>query len=382
VLQYGEMSSPGRGAKDLTVLATPFYFLAMFLEARTLKRRRRDATPSPADYERRDTAASLVMGQLSLLAPLIMPRLLRPLASGKGRLARRLLVVAVAVAGAASVGDLIARRRARTLPSSDQSADSAVPAPTSVVARAAGVASVVAIGLGGVALTSWWSYALTPEKLHRRRILPDAGDGVLALCAAMLGWDLIYYWNHRFMHTRRYMWAMHVVHHSSERYNLSTALRQPVADVFTTPVPYGLLCLLGLRPETVATARGVNLLYQFWIHTETIGSMGSAEAVLNSPSAHRVHHGSNRQYLDRNHGGILIVWDRLFGTFEPEDERVDYGLTKNINSFNPLVIIGHEYAEMARDIARADGWHDRLSHVVRGPGWQPASKRIIHATSA
>jgi sterol desaturase/sphingolipid hydroxylase (fatty acid hydroxylase superfamily) len=290
-------------------------------------------------------------------------------------------VVALVVAGVASVGDAIARRRARTSPTRDESVDTGVPVPVSAAARAAGVASVVAIGLGGLAVTSWWSYALTPSKLHRLRILPDAGDGVLALCAAMLGWDLIYYWNHRFMHTRRYMWAMHVVHHSSEHYNLSTALRQPVADVFTTPVPYGLLCLLGLRPKTVATARGVNLLYQFWIHTETIGSMGSAEAVLNSPSAHRVHHGSNRQYLDRNHGGILIVWDRLFGTFEPEVERVVYGLTKNIHSFNPLVIIGHEYVEMARDIARADGWHDRLSHVVRGPGWQPASRRALDAVT-
>jgi sterol desaturase/sphingolipid hydroxylase (fatty acid hydroxylase superfamily) len=110
--------------------------------------------------------------------------------------------------------------------------------------------------------------------------------------------------------------------------------------------------------------------------------MGSAEIVLNSPSAHRVHHGSNRQYLDRNHGGILILWDRLFGTFEPEDERVIYGLSKNINSFNPLVIIGHEYAAMARDISSADNWHDRISHVVRGPGWQPASKRTpIAATT-
>ncbi len=137
------------------------------------------------------------------------------------------------------------------------------------------------------------------------------------------------------MHESRHLWAIHVVHHSSERYNLSTALRQPVADTLGTSVPYGLLCLAGISPELVATARGVNLLYQFWIHTETIGRLGPTEAVLNTPSHHRVHHGSNRQYLDRNHGSILIVWDRLFGTFEPEDEPVVYGLTKDIKTFNP-----------------------------------------------
>jgi sterol desaturase/sphingolipid hydroxylase (fatty acid hydroxylase superfamily) len=160
-----------------------------------------------------------------------------------------------------------------------------------------------------------------------------------------------------------------VVHHSSERYNLSTALRQPVADTLGTSVPYGLLCLVGLSPELVATARGVNLLYQFWIHTETIGRLGPPELVLNSPSHHRVHHGSNRQYLDRNHGSILILWDRLFGTFEPEGQPVVYGLTTDIESFNPATIATHEFAAMVRDVAGASGWAERLAHVVRGPGW-------------
>ena len=122
--------------------------------------------------------------------------------------------------------------------------------------------------------------------------------------------------------TSRYMWAIHVVHHSSERYNLSTALRQPVADALGTFDPLRRRSAWsGFPPEPVATARGINLLYQFWIHTEAIDRLGRAErARLNTPSHHRVHHGINRQYLDRNHGGILIVWDRLFGTFEPEDE--------------------------------------------------------------
>jgi sterol desaturase/sphingolipid hydroxylase (fatty acid hydroxylase superfamily) len=187
-------------------------------------------------------------------------------------------------------------------------------------------------------------------------------------------WDFLYYWDHRFMHTSRYMWAIHVVHHSSEHYNLSTALRQPVAEAFGTFVPFGSLCLFGIRPGLVETARGINLLYQYWIHTETVRALGPAEEVLNTPSHHRVHHGSNRQYLDRNHGSILIVWDRLFGTFEPEGERVVYGLTKNINTFQPARIATHEYASMLRDVAASTSWNERLSYIVRGPGWANAHR--------
>ena len=193
--------------------------------------------------------------------------------------------------------------------------------------------------------------------------------GLAATAGAVVAWDFIYYWNHRFMHESRYMWAIHVVHHSSEHYNLSTALRQPVADALGTFLPYSSLCLLGVSPELLTTARGINLLWQYWIHTEAVDSMGPSEAVLNTPSHHRVHHGSQPQYLDRNHGSILIVWDRLFGTFEPEGDRVIYGLTKNLGSFNPLVIVGHEYAEMARDVASATSWGERLGYVVCGPGW-------------
>jgi sterol desaturase/sphingolipid hydroxylase (fatty acid hydroxylase superfamily) len=170
------------------------------------------------------------------------------------------------------------------------------------------------------------------------------------------------------------MWAIHVVHHSSEHYNLSTALRQPVAEAFGTFVPFGSLCLFGIRPGLVETARGVNLLYQYWIHTETVGTLGPAEEVLNTPSHHRVHHGSNRQYLDRNHGSILILWDKLFGTFEPEGDRVVYGLTKNINTFQPGRIATHEHAQMLRDVASSTSWRERLSYIVRGPGWANAHR--------
>ena len=200
---------------------------------------------------------------------------------------------------------------------------------------------------------------------HRR----DLGGGALAVAGAIAVWDAIYYWNHRAMHESRWLWAIHVVHHSSERYNLSTALRQPVADAFGMFVPYSVMALAGFRPQLIETARGVNLLYQFWIHTETIGKLGRLEEVLNTPSHHRVHHGSNRRYIDRNHGSILIVWDRLFGTFQREDEPVVYGLTSNVGSFNPVRIATHEHADILRDVARARTWRDRLGYVFRGPGW-------------
>ena len=204
---------------------------------------------------------------------------------------------------------------------------------------------------------------------------------MLVTLGAIAAWDFIYYWNHRFMHESRWLWAIHVVHHSSERYNLSTALRQPVAEHFGAMLPYGLLSLAGVRPSIVETARGVNLLYQYWIHTEAIDRLGVAEEVLNTASHHRVHHGSNPQYLDRNHGSILIVWDRLFGTFAREEEPVVYGLTRNIDTFDPVRIATHEHVEMFRDVARAVTWRDRLSHVFRGPGWSYARRAEREAPS-
>jgi sterol desaturase/sphingolipid hydroxylase (fatty acid hydroxylase superfamily) len=244
------------------------------------------------------------------------------------------------------------------------------------------VGGVTAVVVGGVAVTTTWASRTTPERLARHRFLPASGTGPVALALAIAGWDFIYYWNHRLMHESRYMWALHVVHHSSEHYNLSTALRQPVADALGTSLPYGTLCLFGIAPDLITVARGVNLLYQFWIHTETIGRMGPPEAVLNTPSHHRVHHGSNSQYLDRNHGSILIVWDRLFGTFEPEDERPVYGLTKNINTFNAGRIVTHEYADMLRDVARSTSWGERLSYVLRGPGWATRHRAEVAAAAA
>jgi sterol desaturase/sphingolipid hydroxylase (fatty acid hydroxylase superfamily) len=221
-----------------------------------------------------------------------------------------------------------------------------------------------------VAITTTLQSRVTPARMWKRRIGPDLGTGALAVVAATLAWDFIYYWNHRFMHDVRALWAHHVVHHSSERYNLSTALRQPVSP-FGVFVPYGLMAWAGVRPSLIEQARGINLLYQYWIHTDVIRTLGAGEEVLNTPSHHRVHHASNRRYIDRNHGSILIVWDRLFGTFtrEDPDEPVVYGLTRNIRTYNPLTVVAHEYVDMLRDVAESTTWRDRVSFVVRGPGW-------------
>jgi len=387
-------SRPGSDTVDLTVVAVPAYFAAMGLEYWAQRRRlARGGDPSAGDYERRDTLASLAMGNLSLLAPFIVPRLLRPITPGRGRFAKVAVGAALAAAVVTTAADAVARRVERAdargagrLPEPPEVATTAYapapPAPPSTARRIASVGGVAAVAVGGVAITTAWTAATTPERLWERRLVRSIGDGRAALAAAVVGWDFLYYWNHRFMHTSRYMWAVHEVHHSSERYNLSTALRQPVADALGTAVPYGLLCLLGVPPGAVATARGVNLIYQFWIHTEAIDRIGRAERTLNSPSHHRVHHGSNRQYLDRNHGGILIVWDRMFGTFEPEEALVVYGLTTNIDTFNPARIATHEYVDLARDIASSTGWAERLSYVLRGPGWAIEQRRARTARTA
>lgn len=188
--------------------------------------------------------------------------------------------------------------------------------------------------------------------------------------AAMVAWDFTFYWQHRFGHEVRFGWASHVNHHSSQHYNLSTALRQEWSE-FSYLVMYPLWSLVGIHPVLIASAGAVNLIYQYWIHTEAIDKMPRwFEFVLNTPSHHRVHHGSNSEYLDKNYAGILILWDRMFGTFEPEVERVRYGLTKNINSFRIRDIAFHEWRAMGRDLVAARGAKARWMTVFGPPGWK------------
>lgn len=181
--------------------------------------------------------------------------------------------------------------------------------------------------------------------------------------------DCCYYWFHRLHHEIRLLWAAHVNHHSSQHYNLSTALRQPLLTPFTGPWFWMILPLIGFPPWMVLTAQAWSLLYQFWLHTEAIDRLGPLEWIFNTPSHHRVHHGKNVRYLDKNHGGILIIWDRLFGTFAPETERVVYGLTKDIDTYNPLRIGFHEVAAIGRAVAHAPTLRAKLGYLFAPPGW-------------
>lgn len=186
--------------------------------------------------------------------------------------------------------------------------------------------------------------------------------------------DLRYYWYHRIAHRCRWVWAEHVIHHSSQHYNLSTALRQSWTGTFTgmfiLRIP---LVLLGFHPNVIVFVGGLNLLYQFWIHTETIGKMPKwFEAVMNTPSHHRVHHATNPRYLDANYAGTLIIWDRMFGSFVEELDRdlPRYGLVKNIGTFNPFLVAFHEWIEMLKDAFQPKiKFSDRLRYLFNPPGW-------------
>jgi sterol desaturase/sphingolipid hydroxylase (fatty acid hydroxylase superfamily) len=305
------------------------------------------------------------MGTLSLLAPFVLPPLLKPFAPGRGRLSRVLLGTTATAALATTIADRFVASRAGD--GHDASGDAGLRRARAVQR----VAGPVALGGGAVAAATWLSSRTTAESMFAKRLLPDLGSGLGALSVAMVGWDFLYYWSHRLQHEHRYLWSIHVVHHSSEHYNLSTALRQPVAEAVGTMMPYGVLGLLGIRPDVILKARGLNLIWQFWIHTEVVRSLGVGEEFLSTPSAHRVHHGSNAPYLDRNHGGILITWDRIFGTFEREREQPVYGLTTNISTFNRWTVATHEFRAMFADVARATTWRDRLRHLVGPPGWRP-----------
>lgn len=194
--------------------------------------------------------------------------------------------------------------------------------------------------------------------------------------------DLRYYWWHRISHERRWFWASHVVHHSSQHYNLTTALRQPWTGLiigqilFKTP-----LVFLGFHPAMILFVGAVNLLYQFWIHTELIGRLGPLEWVLNTPSHHRVHHATNPQYLDANYAGTLIIWDRMFGTFTPErdEEKPRYGIIKNLGTFNPLMISFHEWIGIAKDLKNAKSLKEVGGYLFGPPGWSPDGSRLTSA---
>lgn len=235
-----------------------------------------------------------------------------------------------------------------------------------------GLGSTIAgvLSAGAVIGMAWWFWN------HRLFDIPYVW-WAWGLCFVLD--DLAYYAFHRSAHRVRWFWASHVIHHSSQHYNLSTALRQTwtgflsLAFIFRLP-----LFLIGFPPAMVLFCGGINLIYQFWIHTEMIGRMPRwFEAVMNTPSHHRVHHATNPRYLDKNYAGVFIIWDRMFGSFvrERDDDRPRYGIVRNLGSYNLLWAAFHEWAGIAKDVWKAPGLGNKLRYMIAPPGWSHDGSR-------
>lgn len=239
---------------------------------------------------------------------------------------------------------------------------------TSLLLGAGNVVAGAALGFVAYGFFTWlWGFRLF-----------DLGTSVLVIFLCFVLDDLRYYWVHRFGHRVRWVWASHVNHHSSQHYNLSTALRQTWTATFTLMmVVRAPLILLGFSPEMVLFVGGINLVYQFWIHTEAIDKMPRwFEAVMNTPSHHRVHHGRDPKYLDTNYAGVFIVWDKMFGTFVAEAETPNYGLVHNLGTFNPLRVAFHEWLGLLRDVFGPGlTLRQRFAYAFAPPGWSHDGSR-------
>jgi sterol desaturase/sphingolipid hydroxylase (fatty acid hydroxylase superfamily) len=240
-------------------------------------------------------------------------------------------------------------------------------------------AASLALGIGAVVVGIPYQLAflwvLSALYAHRLFTIEAGLFGYLALLFAE---DLCYYVSHRVNHEVRLFWAGHVNHHSSQHYHFATALRQSWTQpylmwIFWLPLP-----LLGFSPEMILLQQGVSLVYQFFIHTQVVPKLGPLEWLFNTPSHHRVHHAINPRYLDRNHGGVFILWDRLFGTFveEREDDPPVYGITKNIDTFHPVRIAFHEWASLFDDVKRAPGLLNKLGYIFGKPGFSHDGSRM------
>lgn len=262
--------------------------------------------------------------------------------------------------------------------------ESAERAPAGAYLRADAWASiwmgVVSIGTSGVLnFVALLGYAALYVYVAPWQLPADAW---YTWVIAIVGVDLLYYLYHRIAHRVRLIWATHQAHHSSQYFNFATALRQKwniSGDVFLR----ALLPLFGVPPWIVFASFSINLVYQFWIHTERIGKLWAPiEFILNTPSHHRVHHGMDRQYLDKNYGGIFILWDRLFGSFAAETVRPHYGLTTQVDTYNIWTLQTHEYVAIARDVRGTARWRDKLGYIFGPPGWEPAPRRALVEQSA
>ncbi len=205
----------------------------------------------------------------------------------------------------------------------------------------------------------------------RARLLDLPPDSWIVFSICFLSVDFLYYWFHRTSHEIGAFWAAHSVHHQSEEYNLSVALRQGAFQSFFSWIFYLPLAIVGFAPSTFITCSALNTLYQFWIHTRLIGKMGPIEWIFNTPSHHRVHHGRNPRYIDRNHAGVFIIWDRMFGTFVLETDEPVYGVVKPLASANPLWANFAGWADLCSVAARSTHFQDRLRPFIAAPGWRP-----------
>jgi alkylglycerol monooxygenase len=208
--------------------------------------------------------------------------------------------------------------------------------------------------------------------LYQYRIFDWASP--LQWLITLVALDFVFYWYHRASHRSRFLWAAHVVHHSSERMNFGTALRQSPTGPFTRALFYWPLPLLGFDPLVIASAGAVATIYGFWTHTEQIKKLWRPlEYIFVTPSHHRAHHGSNPEYIDKNYANFLIIWDRMFGSFEEERAPVQYGLINNIDTYNPLRIAFAEWIALFRDMARADSARQAWQRWINPPGWKPGN---------
>jgi sterol desaturase/sphingolipid hydroxylase (fatty acid hydroxylase superfamily) len=209
----------------------------------------------------------------------------------------------------------------------------------------------------------------------------DLGEATFwSIAALALAQDFFYYWFHRASHRIRWMWASHVTHHSSERLNLSTAFRQSLTYPFSGMWLFWLpLALIGFDPLHIIAVVAINLGFQFFVHTQAVGKLGWVEKVFNTPSHHRVHHARTPKYIDRNYAGVLIVWDKIFGTYVEEDDALpcEYGIVGQIHSHNPLTLTFHEWIAMFRDTMRAHGWRAKLRQL-----FGPPERAQVHADAA
>ena len=185
--------------------------------------------------------------------------------------------------------------------------------------------------------------------------------------------DFSYYWYHRLSHEIRVLWAAHLVHHSSENFNLGSGVRNGWFTLFYKPFFWIWMAIIGFHPFMIATCLGIQAIYQFHLHTMSVPNLGFLEKFMNTPTQHQVHHSKNYEYLDKNHGGFLNIFDRLFGTFLDLDQnnKANFGILKPPNSYNPLVIVTHEYSSIWQDVKKAKTWRERFMYIFGPPGWSP-----------